>query len=331
MPKFSIIVTFIKTSKLLEECIYSLQKQTYQDFELILISENKISEKFLSKFSFSRIKSFLTKFTTPGEKRHEATKYANGLYYLFLDDDAHANEKLLEIYEEQIKKFQYNVMGGPAIDRLDEGKIIVKALSFLFIVRFFGGFPERYIKLKKKTVDDWPSVNFLIKKDTYNLTDGFNHKFWPGEDSLLCNEIHYKLKESIHYIPEAFVFHKRRPTIKSHIKQIFGYSNMRGKFFSKGIENSSSIKFIVPSIFLIFNLFSIIFYTMNINEILNILIFLVFSLYFSLNFILSLSAILKVNEKIYYVPLFMFANYFNHLVYGSFFLFGLIRNKLTSK
>ena len=106
---------------------------------------------------------------------------------------------------------------------------------------------------------------------------------------------------------------------------------MRGKFFAKKIENSSNKKFFIPSIFFIFNLISIFFFVIIHNKILINFIISIFFIYFFLNFVLSLYTIFKLKERMLLLPLFILANYFNHLVYGLFFLNGFLKKKILSK
>jgi GT2 family glycosyltransferase len=301
----------------------------YKDFEVILISENNINNYYSKIFKKIKIKKIYTKFKTPGEKRHYAAIKNKCEYLIFLDDDAIANKNWLLTINNTIKKYKYEIFGGPAIDRLDENKLSIRILSFIFKTKFFGGFPERYTKLKKKTVNDWPSVNFIIKKSVYLETNGFNYKFWPGEDSLLCNEIFYRLKKKIFYIPKAFVYHKRRPTIKSHFKQISGYAKMRGRFLIKKIENSQSLKYSIPSIFLLYNF---LFFSKLINNH-NYLKYFSLPLitYFILNLLISCRTIISLKEKFILLPLFIIGNYINHIVYGTFYVYGIFYQLIMNR
>ena len=320
---FSVIITFIKTSENLIKCLEYLNKQKFKNFEIILVSENfiNLSQKFEKTLKISKI---LSKSKFPGIKRHDAAKIAKGQYLVFIDDDAYPNNNWLNKYFKIIKKGKYFVFGGPAIDEYKLNTFNQRILSFTYKVRYFGGFPERYLSLKERIVDDWPTVNFCIKKNLYNKTNGLNYKFWPGEDSLLCNEIFYKFNNRIKYLPDAIVYHMRRLNFKTHAKQLFGYGKMRGLFFMNRIKNSFKLKFLVPSIFFLYNFFLIIIY-FSIKT--KIFFFIPLYIYFICNIYLTSKTVIQINEDNKMIPLFSISNFINHNIYGVAFLFGVFSKK----
>lgn len=319
---FSIIITFKKNSKNLEKCLQYLNKQTFKNFETILVSENFIN--VCSQYNNSlKITKIITKSKYPGIKRHIGTKIAKGRYLVFIDDDAYPHYKWLKEYYNIIKVQNNVAYGGPAIDEYKINKLNQKILSFIYKVKFFGGFPERYISLKKKIVDDWPSVNLCIKKEDYDKTKGLNHKFWPGEDSLLCNEIFYKLNKKIQYTPKAIVYHVRRLDFKNHIKQLFGYGKMRGLFFCNKIENSFKLKYTIPTLFFLYNVFLIASYFFFKNKI----IFFPIYIYFLANIYLTYKTIVTIGEKKKMTIIFAISNFINHNIYGLAFLIGITSKK----
>jgi glycosyltransferase involved in cell wall biosynthesis len=325
---FSIIITFIKSSNNLIKCLENLNKQKFKNFEIILVSENYIN--LTNKFSkILKITKILIKNRYPGIKRHAATKIANGEYLVFIDDDAYPNENWLNEYYKNIAVENNFALGGPAIDEYKINTIAQKIFSFTYKVKYFGGFPERYLSLKEKIVDDWPTVNFCIKKKLYKKTKGLNYKFWPGEDSLLCNEIFYKFNYKIKYIPKALVYHARRLNFISHFKQLFGYGKMRGLFFINQIKNSFKLKFIIPSIFFLYNIFLITNYFILKNKL--FYFFIPFCIYLMSNILLTTKTVIKIKEKKKMILFFFISNFINHNIYGIAFIFGIFSKKNYSK
>ena len=51
-----------------------------------------------------------------------------------------------------------------------------------------GSFTYRFQKEKTRCVDDYPLMNFIIRKDMYEKFGGLLD-YWPGEDSKLCEKI----------------------------------------------------------------------------------------------------------------------------------------------
>ncbi len=68
--------------------------------------------------------------------------------------------------------------------------------------------------------DDIHSCNFIAPKSVIVNAGGWNEKYWPGEDTLMClaiKKIGKKLIES----SEVVVYHHRRSLFKPHLKTGF--------------------------------------------------------------------------------------------------------------
>ena len=97
----------------------------------------------------------------------------------------------------------------------------------------------------------------FINKRGFTKNGGFNEKYWPGEDSKLCNTL-INRKFKIYYLYDLIVYHYRRSNLKKHIRQIFRYSYTRGKFFRDYDTNSRKLIYLIPSLFAIYILLNLI-------------------------------------------------------------------------
>ncbi|MEK7127645.1 MAG: glycosyltransferase family A protein [Patescibacteria group bacterium] len=78
-----IVIDYKKNNPLLRECLEHLQKQTYKNFEIILLTDYKNELEFpkLRKKSYGR-------YVGPAQKRDDGVKMAKGEIIAFIDDDA---------------------------------------------------------------------------------------------------------------------------------------------------------------------------------------------------------------------------------------------------
>ena len=197
-------------------------------------------------------------------------------------------------------------------------------LSSSFYESFIGGGnTERYKPKKKiKYVDDWPTVNFIIEKELFNELGKFNETVWPGEDTLLCENIKNK-NIKINYMPNLKVYHHRRDSFVRHLRQVYNYGKTRGNLISNKLI-SINLKAIIPSIFFLY-LISII---LNIKlGIINVFLYIPIYIYFFLIFYESIK--ISFNKNIYVAMLFPIITLVSHVTYGLAFLIGLFSKKLT--
>ena len=254
---FSIIIPIKEQNIYLKKNIEKiLSIKTNKNFEILVVPNYKFSHKYSSKI----VKIISSGKVGPAKKRDLAAKIAKGNLLVFLDDDSFPEKNYLEVAHNIFKKNKDLVAaGGPGILPKDQN-FFGRVLGSIFISKIAGGYPERYLSVKKKKVfftDDWPSVNMIIKKKFFIKIGGFDCNYWPGEDTILGLKILNNHKKIL-YAPDLIVNHYRRGDLLSHIKQISAYAKMRGYFVKKYKKNSLKINYFIPSIFFIYLMFLLI-------------------------------------------------------------------------
>lgn len=219
-----IIVDYKKDNPLLKECLDNLQKQTYLDFEVILLTDQKNNLKYpkLHKKNYG-------KYIGPAEKRNDGVKMAKGEIAVFIDDDAYPEKNWLRNIYKNFRDKNIVAVGGPGTT--PPGSSWREEASGWFSASPLGGGPFCYRFLPEKTrfVDDYPSMNLAVRKKDFLAVGGFDSHFWPGEDTKLCLDLIRGSKKII-YDPKVLVYHHRRPLWKPHFRQNGNYGLHRGYF-----------------------------------------------------------------------------------------------------
>ncbi|MFC1645078.1 glycosyltransferase [Patescibacteria group bacterium] len=251
--KFSIIIPVQKINDYILETCGKLEKLENRNFEIIIFPD-EVEENNSEMEGKLNARIIPTGKVSPAVKRDMAIKYAKGEYLAFTDDDAYPDEKWLDIAEEYLKDDAVAAVGGPQLTPEDDS-FWQKVSGAMFMSILSGGAVIRYWPGEKiQEVDDWPTVNFIIKKKDFEAIDGFDSAYWPGEDTKLCLDIIKKLEKKIIYIPKLVVFHHRRSGFRKHLKQTGNYGLHRGHFAKVFPETSMKFTslYFVPSLFVVF-------------------------------------------------------------------------------
>ena len=331
-PLVSIIIPLKKINDYIKEETEYLLEQTYKNFELIILPDFCYEEEIdLEIFKDKRIKIIETGNLPPALKRAKGVEISNGEILAFLDDDTYPEKDWLKNSLRGMETKNIKALGGPAVTSPKDN--FSKQISGLIYgsALMSGKHKARYVPDKVQYVRDYPSCNFIITKELYEKVGGFDSEYWPGEDTILCNNI-MKANEKILYTPEALVYHHRRDLFFGHFKQLKGYAWHRGYFVKKFGGNSFELSYFIPSIFLLWTVFLPIALIFNlpifINNLIPVLsekiitIFLLapHTLYFIclIGSWISSFSLIKGFCKI--VGIFL-----SHLVYGFFFIKGFLR------
>jgi len=246
---FSIVIPARLNSNLLKNTINKILEQSYQNFEIIVILDlenDQLIQNEKIKYLFSGIKS-------PGEKRNLGIKEACGEYIAFLDDDAYPeNDWLLQAKTIFETNPDYIGVCGPSVTP-EESSFLEFVGGFIY-ESFLTSGPTRYrhIPSKHRLVDDYPTVNLIIKKNAIDSIGGFDTKYWPGEDTKFCLDLTLRFGKKIYYSPLLIVNHFRRTVFHAHLIQLSRYATHRGFFAKKFPHTSFRISYFIPSSFLIY-------------------------------------------------------------------------------
>lgn len=245
--KVSIIIPVKEINDYLrQETIPAILDQTNRDFEIIILPDKKTKEKFAK----TKIIPSWPK-TGPADKRDLGAKRAKGEILAFLDDDSYPNKNWLR---EAIKIFKEGdkIAGvcGPALTPSDN-TLRQKASGYVWSTWLgsSGAGTYRCTLSSRKEIDDFPTVNLLVRKKDFWQVGGFDSHFWPGEDTKLCLDLTKELKKKIIYDPKVLVYHHRREVFGPHLKQISRYAIHRGHFARILPETSLRVGYLVPTFF----------------------------------------------------------------------------------
>ncbi|MDA3923077.1 MAG: glycosyltransferase [Kiritimatiellae bacterium] len=246
-PIISVVIACPAPSAYLTECLNALEKQSYANFEVIVLPD---AEAHIE--SNLNLKIIPTGKTRPAEKRNTGIEAAKGEIVAFLDDDAYPVPNWLQYAVKYFANPDVGGVGGPGETPPGDsfmahagGKVYANTLVS-------GNFRYRYVGDRvRSNVDDYPSCNLFVRTSLLKKIGGYSTDFWPGEDTILCSNIVIGEKKRIVYDPWAVVYHHRRELFSAHLRQIGRYALHRGYFAKRYPETSFKLSYLVPTFFVI--------------------------------------------------------------------------------
>lgn len=184
-PKVSIIIPLKKiVTWTREETIPQILKQSYKDFEIIVLPDRKTNLKFPK----TKIISTWPK-VGPADKRDIGVRNSCGDIIAFIDDDAYPSKNWLKNAVGYFKKNSICAVCGPGLTPGSDS-LLSKVSGWMWASWLGSGGAGRYRCWpgKKRIVDDFPTFNLIVRKADYKKIGGFDSHFWPGEDSLPPDE-----------------------------------------------------------------------------------------------------------------------------------------------
>lgn len=248
---FSVIIPVKAINSYLQESIPIVLRLDYEAFEVIVLPNELPAGQLPLWIDDPRVSIVPTGPVSPAIKRDLGAEKARFDHLAFLDDDAYPQGDWLQMAEKAFHETRASAIGGPGIT--PPGAPLFEQASGLFFETKIGGggMDYRYRPGNKAfSVDDYPTVNFLIEKKAFLAVGGFDNAYWPGEDTKLCLDL-VKAGYTIWYCPDVVVFHHRRPNLLRHLAQVGNYGRHRGHFARVLPETSARPAYFVPSLFLV--------------------------------------------------------------------------------
>ncbi|MFH1642630.1 MAG: glycosyltransferase [Nanoarchaeota archaeon] len=314
-PFVSIIIAAKSNNRYLEECVKNCLKLDYPFFEIIILPDED-----MAVYDDPKIKIISTGKILPAAKRDIGATQARGEILAFLDDDTFPSLNWLKNAALGFKDSDVACVCGPAVTPGNE-TLFNKASGKVYeSIAVSGPARFRYVPLKKRFTDDFPSCNFLIRKEVFQNIGGFNTKFWPGEDTILCLEVVHKLKKKILYDPNVLVAHYRRPLFRKHLNQVANYARHRGYFIKRYPQTSFKMGYFFPSLItLLISISLFLAMILDYRFLFLILTYLILVLIFSMQNNLKLTVLVFLGTVL------------THLTYGVNLVIGLFTKKLKEE
>lgn len=248
-PKYSIVIPVYNRPEELAELLESLTKQTFSDFEVLIIEDGStrrseaVYEQYVTKL---RIQYFYKPNTGPGPSRNFGFEHAEGDYFVVFDSDCILPPEYFSTVEKHLAQYPLDAWGGP--DRGHESfSSLQQAMAYtMSSVLTTGG-----IRGGKNHAEKFQprSFNMGISRKVWEATGGFKFDRL-AEDIELSIRIR-KAGFKIGLIADAFVYHKRRTELTAFFNQVEGFGRGRVRV---GRVHPSEIKPVhwIPSLVLLY-------------------------------------------------------------------------------
>lgn len=158
----------------------------------------------------------------PGAARNHGMSVAIGDCFIFIDSDVMLPPEYLQKVDESMQKQNLDAFGGPDTCHPDFSPLL-KAIDYS-MTSFLGTGGTR--GSKKAVTKFYPrSFNMGIHRRVYEAIGGMG-SLRHGQDMEYSARI-YRKGFKVGLIPDAFVYHKRRTSLKRFFKQIFNWGVAR--------------------------------------------------------------------------------------------------------
>ena len=210
--KLSVVIVAFRSKGILEQCIESLKRQTYKDFEVVLVDngENDISDSSfdgLDNYQYIKMKSNVG--CSPG--KNIGAYHGRGEIVCFIDDDGVADENF--VIEHSKAYHDYPELIGL------RGKVLPKDDQNIF--NAFASHYDLGDEIVPAFIDTETNASF--RKTNFLEAGGFSSAVLRGDSEgvTLSYQIHklYKNKSRLIYYPSAIVYHDFAVDIKKLIKK----------------------------------------------------------------------------------------------------------------
>ncbi|WP_428742469.1 glycosyltransferase [Tenacibaculum sp.] len=253
--QLSIIVPVYNRPQEIDELLESLTQQDYnQPYEIVIVEDGSTesSEEIVKKYQEKLTITYLYKKNSgPGDSRNYGMKKASGNYFIILDSDVILPGHYLSTIHAFLEKNYVDCFGG-ADTAHESFTTLQKAINYV-MTSFLttGGIRGGKTKVQKF---EPRSFNMGISKEAFEKTGGFA-RIHPGEDPDLSRRIE-KEGFSTNFLPNAYVYHKRRISWSKFYTQVKKFGMVR-PILSSWHPKTAKITFWFPTLFVMFVIFSI--------------------------------------------------------------------------
>ncbi len=215
---FSVIVCTRNGRDRIGACLEALNKshQSYGTYETLVIDDGSTdgTADFVEK-NFPDVRLIRLQPCGLSAARNAGAEAAIGQVLAFTDDDCQPDRDWLTRLQPVFQKGEFSAAGGPNLPPppRDWEQAVVSAAP---------GAPS-HVMLDDREAEHLPGCNLVVTRAAFQKIGGFDARFHTaGDDVDFC----WRLRDAGHhlgFVPGAFVWHWRRPSIRAFLRQQLGY------------------------------------------------------------------------------------------------------------
>ena len=215
LPRVSVVVCSYNGAATLEECLHSLGKLNYPDYEVILVDDGSRDNTRAIAEKFPQVRYHYQQNMGLSAARNVGAELAGGDVVAYTDSDCVADPHWLMYLMQAMQDQQVDAIGGPNVPPGSD------SWTAKCVAASPGG--PSHVMLDDQRAEHVPGCNMAFKRSTLLGLGGFDVQFrQAGDDVDVC----WRLMDAgftIGYAPAALVWHHRRTSVRAYFKQQEGY------------------------------------------------------------------------------------------------------------
>ena len=213
-PRVSVVVCSYNGAATLAECLESLGRLRYPDYEVILVDDGSTDDTPAIAARFPTVRTIRQENKGLSESRNVGLRAASGAIIAYTDSDCYADPDWLTHLVHQLEATGADAVGGPNLSP-DDG----------WLAACVGACPGQptHVLESDQVAEHIPGCNMAYRRGPLEQINGFDPQFLrAGDDVDVC----WRLQQAgcwITFAPAAFVWHHRRQTPRAYLRQQAGY------------------------------------------------------------------------------------------------------------
>jgi glycosyltransferase involved in cell wall biosynthesis len=215
LPMCSVVVCSYNGASTVESCLRSMDRLRYPNFEVIFVDDGSTddTQEILRKFPW--VRNIRQENMGLSHARNVGMNAARGDVVVYMDSDCEADEDWLYFLALRLVRSTHAGMGGPNLIP-DEGSWVADCVGLS------PGGPT-HVMIDDRQAEHVPGCNMAFYTAILKRVNGFDTQFRTAGDDVDVIWRIQNLGLSVGFSPSAQVWHYRRNTVKSYLKQQRGY------------------------------------------------------------------------------------------------------------
>jgi GT2 family glycosyltransferase len=213
-PRVSVVVCTYNGGRTLGQCLRSLANLKYPSFEVIVVDDGSTDNTGEVLSRFPAVRAIRQANRGLSHARNVGLHAATGAIVAYTDSDCYADPDWLTHLVDQLARTSAAAVGGPNLTPEDGWLAACVAAS--------PGQPTHILESDQEA-EHIPGCNMAFRRDDLLAIGGFDEQFRKaGDDVDVCWRFQHTGRW-ITFAPGAFVWHHRRQSPRTYLKQQAGY------------------------------------------------------------------------------------------------------------